>query len=482
MSAKQVQCHGPAFSRRNVLSAVSAFALSPPIFSAEAGTQEKFDLSFSAAFPRHLIEKPSFAIALTGAAIVAAGAFTYVTAGAGAPAAATGVSTVASWVAGGGAGSYMAGLSTIGGWFGGNAMVGAAILNGISLGTVGGMTSFGALSASQKAIVVTSIAATTLDGIALVRNPETQELAWGVLLTVPVGLAEGAVKELSKRLADANEKVASLLKELSKAKPEASKRMTGSSKTEPTGKMLEIEANLAAEGARHGKIVEQLMTKIDAALTENTATTNDLVLAVLAHNFGKPEKFRRLLAKFSRSTIENKKSSYFDYLQGVASLQTGKERQAIELLEAAWRDAPYAIESPILIINILGSRGRFAGNEQKILEIAAKASKKFDADDYAPRLTPVSMYYRIGSQALQAKRCKTSLDAFAEAAEALSFFQKHRGSGKDIRNLIAIGKANALYCGGEQTRAFELFGAVRKHAEDDEKELLCAHFTGGCRK
>lgn len=111
---------------------------------------------------------------VTGTAIVAAGTFTYFTAGAGAPAAATGVSTVASWVAGGGAGSYMAGLSTIGGWFGGNAMLGSAILNGISLGTAGGMV-VGALSAGQKALALGATAATAMDGIAIISRPETQQ-------------------------------------------------------------------------------------------------------------------------------------------------------------------------------------------------------------------------------------------------------------------------------------------------------------------
>lgn len=77
-------------------------------------------------------------VAITGAVATAA-AVTVFTGGAGAPAAGVGVSSLASAIAGGGAGSYMAGLSIVGGWFGGNAMLGAAILNGLSAGIIGGI-------------------------------------------------------------------------------------------------------------------------------------------------------------------------------------------------------------------------------------------------------------------------------------------------------------------------------------------------------
>lgn len=150
--------------------------------SGAAATPDDTDLGFESAFPRAFYQKKYFGPAILGASIVAAGTFSYFTAGAGAPAAATGVSTVASWVAGGGAGSYMAGLSTIGGWFGGNAMLGSAILNGISLGTVGGMGTWSGLSVGQKVLALSATAATAMDGVAIIEKPGTEELEWRVML------------------------------------------------------------------------------------------------------------------------------------------------------------------------------------------------------------------------------------------------------------------------------------------------------------
>lgn len=147
---------------------VAVLAFMVPFTPSAFAVPDDTDLGFETAFYRPFYKTSSFGLVVTGTAIVAAGTFSYFTAGAGAPAAATGVSTVASWVAGGGAGSYMAGLSTIGGWFGGNAMLGSAILNGISLGTVGGMGSWGTLSSGQKALALGATAATTMDGIAII--------------------------------------------------------------------------------------------------------------------------------------------------------------------------------------------------------------------------------------------------------------------------------------------------------------------------
>lgn len=70
------------------------------------GSQDDLNLGFEDAFVRPFYTTSSFGFVVTGTAVVAAGAFSYFTAGAGAPVAATGVSTVASWVGGGGAGSY----------------------------------------------------------------------------------------------------------------------------------------------------------------------------------------------------------------------------------------------------------------------------------------------------------------------------------------------------------------------------------------
>ena len=161
------------------------------------------ELSFASVYPTPLYAKSYFGLVLTGATVVGAGAFSYFTAGAGAPVAAAGVSSVASWVAGGGAGSYMGGLSIVGGWFGGNAMVGSAILNGISIGVAGGGGAFATLPATGKMLVMASVTSAALDGVAVLQNPETKNLQYRVRLTTPRNLGSREVRQLTKELEEA---------------------------------------------------------------------------------------------------------------------------------------------------------------------------------------------------------------------------------------------------------------------------------------
>ena len=222
-------------------------SLGGPAFAAPDDT----DLGFETAFHRPFYKKKSFGLVITGTTMVAAGAFSYFTAGAGAPPAAAGVSTVASWVAGGGAGSYMAGASVVGGWFGGNAMLGAAVLNGISLGTVGAAGTWASLSAGQKALALASTTATLLDGIAVVSNPKTNQIEWRVILPVPISLANEHTRKLLAALEEASEYVAQSAADL-----EAAKRRQPPHSSESTEVAVAKKANKDALNRHKGKTHE----------------------------------------------------------------------------------------------------------------------------------------------------------------------------------------------------------------------------------
>jgi len=445
-----------------------------PTAACKAATDADSDLGFAAAFPRPFYQKKYFGLAVTGAAIVAAGAVTYVTAGGGAPAAATGVSTVASWVAGGGAGSYMAGLSTIGGWFGGNAILGAAILNGISLGTVGGSAAFSTLSVGQKALVMTSIAATALDGVALVSNPKTADLDWSVTLPVPRSLADSRLRSLIDDLSDTNEALAKLgMKSLHLGQGDEK----GSRKVEAlTAQEMKHQRDHEEKLARRRTIDSQIEGEIKRAIAEGDTKRNLVVLAVLAHNLGKRQEFRELLERIRPAELSD--SSYFDYLGAVAAIQARDEPKAEALLNSSWNSAKFAIEPPILLVNLLG-RKDFALQEARISEITERADKHFSADAYAPRTSLVALHFRIGAQALKAKNCDRAMQAFEKANKAFSIIQKYV-TGADIRNLLDVGKANALHCQGKTTEADDLFRAARKRAKAEERELLCVQYSRGC--
>jgi len=91
------------------LSVVTLISISTPI-SLEASILDKikefmktkYEITFAEAYPKALWKKSYFSWIIMGVTVVAAGAISYFTAGAGAPEAAAGVSTVASWIGGGG--------------------------------------------------------------------------------------------------------------------------------------------------------------------------------------------------------------------------------------------------------------------------------------------------------------------------------------------------------------------------------------------
>lgn len=442
--------------------------------SATATTAGHADLGFESAFPRKIYQKKYFGLAITGVTIVAAGTFSYLTAGAGAPVAATGVSTVASWVAGGGAGSYMAGLSTIGGWFGGNAILGASILNGISLGTIGGVGSWGTLSAGQKALALSGTAATAMDGIAVIGNPSTAQLEWRVILPVPRGLANERIGSLVDKMSETSMKLAALQSDLIEA--EAESHSQGPSATPPK-KLREALQAIAATKGLHDAITKQVNDEIASGLKSGDTTGNTIVLAVLAHNSGQSSKFRRLLRRIKLEHLE--RQSYFDYLRAIAALQTGKITVAERLLRQSWSAAKFAVEPAILIASVVGSRG-YSAQERALDDITTYADKNFDADAYMPVASLVSLHYRIGAMALGAKRCERALDEFKKAQSFLSSLEKY-WTGKEIRQFLEIGEANALYCQNRRSDAYALFEKVAKRAASyDARALLCDQFSGGC--
>ncbi len=450
-----------------ILAFVAPFA--PPAFA----VPDDNDLGFEAAFYRPFYKTSSFGLVVTGTAIVAAGTFSYFTAGAGAPAAATGVSTVASWVAGGGAGSYMAGLSTIGGWFSGNAMLGSAILNGISLGTVGGMGSWGALNAGQKALVLGATAATAMDGIAIVSKPETQQLEWRVVLPVPSDLADDRARALLDALSNANKEVTASSSEWDVAKAE---QIPGSPKSE---KLLEAERTLTAAKARHKAATEQINEELARVLKLGDSNRTTVLMAVIAQNSGRSADFRTLLGRIKLAPP--KRRSYLDYLRAIAALQAGKVIEAEGLLRESWRAANFAIEPLILLAGVVGSRG-FASQESKIDEIATYADKNFNPNAYMTSASLVSLHYRIGTMALGANRCERALAAFTKAQAELSMIEK-LWSRKDIRNLLELGEANALHCQGNKADAHEVFKKVwERTSGKDARELLCVQYSGGCAR
>jgi tetratricopeptide (TPR) repeat protein len=332
----------------------------------------------------------------------------------------------------------MAGLSTIGGWFGGNAMLGSAILNGISIGVVGGSAAkFAALPALGKVGVLTSVTATALDGVASFENPETQNLTYRVRLMLPVDMGSKSIRDFAKDFnALENDMQAADSKRDSKAYELLSK------------KKIEM-ANIGHKWAKQ-------------ALVSKQSTNSDLIVfGVFSKNVGDFDLFEKLISRVTTSKVQD--TGYVDYLRAIVSVEKGDLKTAENLLRKSFKLNPYAIEAPLLLVNMQGRN--FKRNEKDIVAIVKRAQKHYDADKYESGYSLVSMYYRVGTLYLLNKKYAHAKFYYELALDKTSMLQKYFGN-KQMTNMIKLGIANAMYGQNNKKNADEMFLKIINESEN----------------
>jgi tetratricopeptide (TPR) repeat protein len=411
------------------------------------------DIDFEHIYPKKFYKKSYFGFVVTGVAIAGAGAFTYLTAGAGAPAAATGVGTVATWAGGGGAGAYMAGLSTIGGWFGGNAMLGAAILNGISIGTLGGgATTFAGLSVLAKVGVMASVTAMGLDGVAYFKNPDTKQLEYRIKLMIPKNLGSKDTRDIVDEIYDIEEKLED---------DYSDNRGINSQKLLNNKKELEDKA------------IELLKNKLYTKDNQEDL----IVLAIIASNNAEYSLFDKAIKIIDSSKLDN--SSFLNYLKALNSLYKGEEGKSLEYLDSSISENPYALEPIILSINLLGN-SNFLQNEIKIKDLAKNAEENFDSDDYSTSYSLSGVYYRVATFYFNNERYASAQEYYEKAYDELGMLQKNF-FGKELGNTIQLGIANSLYKEGKSEKALKVYSEIIEDIDDDnadEKTKIKEQYLG----
>jgi tetratricopeptide (TPR) repeat protein len=416
-------------------------------------SQHLEDVDFTNIYPKDFYKKSYFGFAITGAAIVGAGAFTYFTAGVGAPAAATGTSAVAAWVAGGGAGSYMAGLSAIGGWFGGNAMLGAAILNGISIGTIGGGTStFAALSVLGKVGVMASVTAMSLDGVAYFSNSETNKLEYKIKVTIPKDLGSKDTRQLVDRIYENKEEINEALED-----GNGSKQKT----------LFDLQEQYNKDGIR--------LLEHKISMTDNQEDL--IVLGLIAWNNGEYGLFDKAISHINSADLDN--TGFLNYLYALQSLANGNSEKVLSYLDNAIDENPYAIEPYILYINVLGNND-FTKHESKIASLVKQASEKFDSDKYATGYSLAGVYYRAATFYFTSKRYVKAKQYYEKAFEELGFLQKHF-FGKQLKHTIQLGVANSLFSQNKITSADKVYQEIIADIDeenDNERKNIKDQYLG----
>lgn len=415
------------------------------------------DIDFKHIYPKAFYKKSYFGFAITGAVVVGAGAFTYFTAGAGAPAAATGVTTVTTFVSGGGAGSYMAGLSTVGGWFGGNAVLGASILNGISIGVGGGAVgvtagkaTFATMGILAKVGVMASITAAGLDGVFYFSNPDTKKLEYRVRVSIPKNLGGKDTRNIVNKIYEIDEEIQDAIEENDKVKH---KELLSLKKeyNEKAIKLLEIQ------------------------LYKSDNQEDLLILGIIAWNNNKIDLFNNAISKIDTSKLED--MGFLNYLYSLQNLSKGNENKALINLQNSIDENDYAVEPYILSISILGNTN-FIKNETKIVKLIEEADDNFDSDKYESKFGLVPLYYRLATFYFTNKRYIESEKYYEKAYDELGIFQKHF-FGQQLVNIINLGKANSLYQQGKINKADEIFIEIIKDCEtEEEKQRIKNQFMG----
>ena len=438
------------------------------------------ELGFSDAFNKKFYEKKYFGLAVTGTTVVVAGAVSYFTAGAGAPVAAGGVSTIASWVGGGRAGSYMAGLSTIGSAFGGNAMLGAAILNGVSVATIGGGSTFATLSAAQKGLAMASVSATLLDGVAVVNGTGTGSLNYIVALPTPKRIGSKRMRLLVDNLDELGRderELSAKIDELANNLVKEQAKNIFYDKDKIANKITETEEKRKILKKKRLELEGNILSQAKNALKTTVITEDMVLLGILSKGLGRNSLFASLVERIPADNVKD--GGYVHYLKAVAKIEGNQIDQALKLLELSSTHNPYAIEPTILRLNILANMG-FDRKKDEMIAVVSKASKMFDAAKYVTPYSLVSLHYRVGSSALKHKDYSLAEDQFNQALRERSLFEKY-GPNNSIDEIIRIGLANAYYGQGRKSEAEDIVIRLLEKAKDGSaREVICQQLVEKC--
>lgn len=413
------------------------------------------EITFQQIYKNPFYHSVYFTPVIIGASVIAAGTVIYFTAGAGAPAAAAGVSSTAAWIGGGGAGSYMAGLSTVGGWFGGNAILGGAILNGISIGVLGGGTGAAAklatMTLTSKVLIGINVSAAVMDGVFFFVDPETKELTYQVKLNVPQNIGSGSVRNILKEYNDIESEI---------------------QKLHEKGNYSDVEELVQNKIVISDRALDLLRGLIN---NENGSQEDYLALSMHAWNAMDYDLFNQSLNLINYQEL--RKASLYHYLSALSEISNGNDLNAIGKLELSIFEEPEAIEPVALYINLLGNLS-FSENENKMLIAIKNSEQNFSKRSYASSIGLVSIYFRMGSFYYTNERYDEAEVFFRKALKDIGMIQRFFGD-SEIRLVIEMAIANTLFMQGNIEVANEAYLKILKNAESfDALRELQSQYLG----
>jgi tetratricopeptide (TPR) repeat protein len=430
----------------------------------------------------------SVPIMMAGLAVVASSAavFTTMTAGTGAPAALAGVGATAAWVGGNVPGAYMIGLSTVGGFFGGNAVLGAAILNGAAaalIATTGG------------SIVGVTIAGTAylVDGFNYVKKQETEELVFLTTLKLAPETGSSATQDAVERMMSLESEVIELAEEVASKEldiatetaslrvlqPKLGERALGVHRLAYEIKDLRLEQEIRVSQLQSLK--SNQVEALERILEGGSHRQGDiLALSLIAWNEHRYDLFQRAIAALSPADVDD--TSFYHYLKALSAVSVGDLQGAERELANSMLAGPYALEPVALRAILLGED--FERNEHRLDELAFFAQHHFDANHYKTGLKLPSLYFRLGSIYFQNERYEQAKEYFARAHGELGIMQRSSLIGsvglgdQELSHLIQANIANADYMLGNIEAADALMEEITKRLDEQEAAAVMGLYEG----
>lgn len=427
-------------------------------------------------------------IMIGGLALAAGGAavFTTMTGGAGAPAALTGVGATAAWIGGNVPGAYMIGLSTVGGFFGGNAILGAAILNGAAAAVI---------ATTGGSIVGATMAGTTylVDGFNYVKRQETEELVFLTTLKLAPETGSSATQDAVERIMSLESDVVALAANVARKELEVVTDAASLKVLQPKLGERALAVHRLAYEIKDIRLEQEIHVSQLQSLKSNQVEALDrileggshrqgdiLALSLIAWNEHRYELFQRAFATLSPADVEDK--SFYHYLKALSAVSADDLQNAERELANSMLAGPYALEPVILRTILLGED--FENNEHRLDELAFFAQHHFDASKYKTGLKLPSLYFRLGSIYFQNERYEQAKEYFVRAHGELGIMQRSNLIGRvglgdqELSHLIQANIANADYMIGNIEEADSLMAEITSRLDEQESAAVMGLYEG----
>lgn len=478
---KKITAHGASIALSGML------ALSPVFASEEEGTLDK--AAFSDVYESSFLDKSYAMPVMVGGLAIAAGgavAFSTMTGGAGAPAAGAGVGSFAAWVGGNVPGAYMIGLSTVGGYFGGNAIVGAAILNGASAALV---------ATTGGSVVGSTIAGTAylIDGFSYVKEVETKELMFVTKLQLTSGVGSDDTQDAIENIISLESKIAELASETAKKEKVVSRLSSDISALGSGTFKKAIQVNRMAgeiKGLRidQKNLISRLQLLKDSQLSALDRIVNQaperqsdiLSLSIIAWNEHRYDLFQNAVAVLKPADVSD--AGFYYYLKALSALSEGDSSVADRELASAMLEGPYALEPVILRSIIFGEE--FEKSRHRLDEVAFFVEENFDRNKYKTGLRLPSLFFRLGSIFFENEQYEKAKSYFSQAHDTLAITQRSYwlsrvGLGEqEYSRLIRANIANADYMMGDVKAADALMDDITQGMSDEEAAVIMGLYEG----